>query len=218
MQELRPGLWRWTARHPDWTPAEGGPGGWEQDVACLYYEAPDAVVVIDPLVPEGPDGDRFWRALDRDVDRAARPVAVLLTVFWHERSAGEVVARYPAATLWANRLALGRIEAEVTSPFDPGDALPAGVRALRADRWDEVVYWLPEPRALVAGDILIGAGAGEVRLCSPTWLPAGAEPRNALRPLLDLPIELLLVSHGEPVLEDGRAALARVLEAPEWGR
>jgi hypothetical protein len=38
------------------------------------------------------------------------------------------------------------------------------------------------------------------------------ELREALRPLLDLPVELVLVSHGEPVLEHGRAAIAAALE------
>jgi hypothetical protein len=33
-----------------------------------------------------------------------------------------------------------------------------------------------------------------------------------MRPLLDLPIEMVLVSHGEPVLSDGRHALARALD------
>jgi hypothetical protein len=34
-----------------------------------------------------------------------------------------------------------------------------------------------------------------------------------IRPLLDLPIETVLVSHGEPVLGGGRKALARALES-----
>ena len=34
---------------------------------------------------------------------------------------------------------------------------------------------------------------------------------KALRPLLDLPIVLLLPTHGDPVLTDGHAHLARVL-------
>ena len=37
--------------------------------------------------------------------------------------------------------------------------------------------------------------------------------REALRPLLDLPVELVLASHGEPVLADGHAALAHPLDA-----
>jgi hypothetical protein len=37
------------------------------------------------------------------------------------------------------------------------------------------------------------------------------ELREALRPLLDLPVEMVLVSHGEPVLGGGREALAKSL-------
>ena len=217
MQRIRPGLWRWTAPHPDWTPEEGGDDGWERDVGCVYYEAPDAVVLIDPLAPSGADGERFWEALDRDVERAGRPVAVLLTVFWHERSAQEVVERYPGATFWAHERALDRLEGTVTNPFRLGDALPGGVSAYDANRRDEVVYWLPEHRALVAGDVLLGAPGGGVRVCPDSWLPSDVDPaefRGSLRPLLELPVELVLLAHGEPVLADAKAALARALEAP----
>jgi hypothetical protein len=90
--ELRPGLWRWTAYHEEW----------RKDVGCVYYEAPDAVVLIDPLVPpERAEAKRFWDALDRDVKRAGSPVHVLLTVFWHARSSRSIVERY-GARLWSN--------------------------------------------------------------------------------------------------------------------
>jgi hypothetical protein len=38
-----------------------------------------------------------------------------------------------------------------------------------------------------------------------------AKLRASLRPLLDLPVERVLVSHGTPVLADARRALARAL-------
>lgn len=38
------------------------------------------------------------------------------------------------------------------------------------------------------------------------------ELADVLRPLLDLPVERALVSHGTPVLADARAALARGIE------
>ena len=37
------------------------------------------------------------------------------------------------------------------------------------------------------------------------------ELSDALRPLLDLPVEMVLVSHGEPVLSGGREAIACAL-------
>ena len=40
-----------------------------------------------------------------------------------------------------------------------------------------------------------------------------AEVVEGLLPLLELPIQRVLVTHGEPVLENGRAALAAALRS-----
>jgi hypothetical protein len=39
-----------------------------------------------------------------------------------------------------------------------------------------------------------------------------AQLRTALQPLLELPVEMVLVSHGEPVLSGGREALVQALD------
>ena len=197
VQELRPGLWRWTAPHPEWEHAET----WGPEVASVYAELPEAVVVIDPLIPADED-ERFWSALDRDVERLALPVYVLLTVHWHERSVAEILERYHA-TLWR--------------PEQKGE-LPDGVNPeiVRGSDWVEALFYLEPQRALVAGDLLIGANGG-VEL-PVTWFPKGEQEwvESTLKPelherLAGLPVELVLVSHGEPVLTDGRAALDRAL-------
>jgi hypothetical protein len=195
--ELRPGLWRWTAAHPDWEHAEH----WGPDVGSIYAEFPDAVVVIDPLVPADEE-DHFWRALDRDVERLGLPVHVLLTVHWHERSVTPVLDRYQA-TLWR--------------PEEKGE-LPAGVQAevVKGSDWVEALFFLEPHRALVAGDLLIGSNGGvELPL---DWFPKGEREwaERELKPDLrrrlgSLPIELVLVSHGQPVLHDGAAELNRAL-------
>lgn len=199
------GLWRWTAYYEEW----------RDEVGCVYYEAPDAIVLIDPLVPSE-QAARFWEALDRDVKRAGVPVHVLITVFWHARSAGEIVRRY-GGRLHASsraRAAIQRRTDAVTDVFRPGERLPGGVEALASGRATEVVYWIPEHRALVPGDVILGRDDGGLRLCPQSWLPAGidhARLRRALQPLLDLPVERVLVSHGEPVTEDALARLAEAL-------
>jgi len=102
----------------------------------------------------------------------------------------------------------------VTDAFRPDDALPGGIEAFRTGRAAEVVYWIPAHRALVAGDALLGDGEGGVRLCPRSWLPQGtthATLAETLRPVLELPVERVLVSHGEPVLENGRRAIAAAL-------
>jgi glyoxylase-like metal-dependent hydrolase (beta-lactamase superfamily II) len=199
------GLWRWTGYHREW----------KQDVGCVYFEAHDAVVLIDPLVPPE-DTERFWTALDRDVERAGHPVNVLITIYWHTRSARELVKRY-GARVWAPsraRAAVARRAGKVTDPFHPGDELPGGVQAIATARSNEVVYWLSEHATLVPGDVLLGDGAGGIRLCPASWLPQGvgqARLRESLQPLLALSIERVLLSHGTPVLAGAHATLAQAL-------
>ena len=88
------GLWRWTAEHPRW---EYWPGHERlpREAGCVYYEAAEATVLFDPLVPAGEEAD-FFRHLDADVERRGLLVVVLLTAGWHRRSADELVERYDA--------------------------------------------------------------------------------------------------------------------------
>lgn len=187
VQELGPGLWRWTAPHPGWR--EGA--DWPRDVGCVYFEAPEDLVLFDPQIPS--ERDRFLAALDRDVERLGRPVVILLTVPWHARSADELAQRYG-----------GRIG----GPVD-------GVVGHRFPDVEETVYWLAEQRTLIVGESLFGDGGGRLSLCPDTWVKGErrASLRASLRTLLELPVERILVSHGEPVLESARAALERSLEA-----
>lgn len=217
--ELRPGLWRWTCRHPAWTPEEGGPDGWDPEVGCVYYEAADAVVLIDPLVPSDPaDRSRFLAALDRDVERLGLPVAVLLTTHWHERSAAEIRDRYAqatGATVWAAHSFAAHLATPPTHAFEEGDPLPGDILAVPTSRPGQLVYWLPGPRAVVPGDLLLGNGAGGLRVCPDSWFQdadAARLVRRALRPLLDLPVEMVLVSHGTPVAAGAKAALTAALD------
>jgi glyoxylase-like metal-dependent hydrolase (beta-lactamase superfamily II) len=198
VRELRPGLWRWTAAHPEWEHAEH----WGPEVGSVYAELPDALVMVDPLVPQDEE-DRFWEALDRDVERVGKPVHVLLTVHWHERSVAAVLDRYKA-TLWR--------------PEEKG-TLPAGVHAevVKGSDWVEALFFLEPHRALIAGDLLIGKAGGGIEL-PVGWFPKGEQDwaEQELKPELrkrlgELPVELVVVSHGEPVLDDGAAELERAL-------
>jgi hypothetical protein len=109
----------------------------------------------------------------------------------------------------------------VTDAFRREGELPGGIRAFQTARAAEVVYWLPEQRALAVGDVLLGAGAkprptdDPLRLCPESWLgkQSHEDLRASLRPVLDLSLERVLVSHGKPVLSGGGQALAAALDA-----
>jgi hypothetical protein len=194
--EIVPGLWRWTAPHPEWDPEApaGSAGDWPQMVGSVLYELPDRVVLIDPLLPAaGRESLLEW--LDRCV--GSRPVSVLTTIRWHRRDREELAERYRAngGGAW--------------------NVVPPGVvpRPLRGA--GETTYWLPAVATLVAGDRLIGAAEGGLRLCPESWLDDVTVDLRGLAgllaPLIELPIERVLVSHCDPVLRGGRAALARAL-------
>jgi len=206
--QLAPGLWRWTAYHPEW----------RDEVGCLAYTNVAELVLIDPLAPvDHAAGRRFWKGLDQEVRRRKAPVHTVITVRWHERHAPEVVDRYassPGAELWAPAGAASRLSRLPDHAFVAGDRLPAGIVAFDTLRSDEVVLWLPAANAVVSGDVLLGGKRKPLRVCPQSWLPPDvkrAELAAALAPLLELPVELILPAHGEPITADAAAVLERAL-------
>jgi hypothetical protein len=112
---------------------------------------------------------------------------------------------------------LDRYKATLWRPEEKGD-LPAGVHAevVKGADWVEALFFLEPHRALVAGDLLVGVDGGVELTVS--WFPKGEQEwaEHQLKPELRerlgvLPVELVLVSHGEPVLKDGAEALRRGL-------
>jgi glyoxylase-like metal-dependent hydrolase (beta-lactamase superfamily II) len=200
LHELKPGLWRWTAFHEEWKEAVGS----------VAYEAEDALVLVDPLLDDGAEVDEL-------VGRVGKPVVALVSLYYHTRSAAEAARRYDGRVLAPARgLAAVRRRAKIAEPFRLDEELPGGVQALPTARSSEVVFWIPAHRALVPGDVLLGDDGGGVRLCPASWLPEGktlADLAASLRPALELPVARVLVSHGDPVLRGGRAALERALAA-----
>lgn len=196
-EEIAPGLWRWTAPHPAWRPGAepGSAGDWDPNVGCALVVDEQLAVFFDPLVPA--DEEPFWRWCDTAVD--SRPVHILTTIRFHGRSREAVADRYRGAV--------------VTSL----QSLPEGVEAFRFRGADETMFWVPAHGALVPGDRIIGDDGGGVRLCPDSWLGYLTSPldqaglRALLRPLLDLPVQRILVSHGEPLLSGGADALQRIL-------
>jgi hypothetical protein len=202
VQEIEPGLWVWSAAHPEWDPEPAPTTAWVEEVGSVYCELPAAVLLIDPVVPADPDdAARLWRALDRDVERLGRPVCVLVTVHWHRRGADAVIARYGALD----------------------GVVPDGARAIAlGDPIGETAYALPQFRALAVGDVVLGGNAIEgdrregLRVCPPGWYGRTAAERawyggtgmsSALRRLAQEPAERILTTHGAPLLHGGSAAL-----------
>ena len=215
VEQLRPRLWRWTATHPEWTEEYAGDDGWDPEVSSYALVEDDELVLIDPLVP-AEDGDRFWQALDDDVAQHGPP-QILLSVFYHARSTTTIAARYPGSRVFAPAAAeaQARERVELSGTYGNGDTLPGGIQGIASEYRGEALLWLPAHNALAAGDLLLGTSDGSVRRVPDSWLRPGVTPeqlRDSLRALLlDLPVELLLLTHGGPVADDARAKLEAAL-------
>ncbi len=194
---MHEGVRHWTARHPDWTPESTG--GWGPDVTSYAIDAGELLLLIDPLAPP------------RDVTELAarRETAIVLTNPWHERDARRLSAEL-GAPVFVPEPEEGEPISGRTS-YSTGDRLRGVVEACAGREPNDLVLWIESRRALVVGDTLIDRGAG---LELPTdWLPDGVtreQMLDVLRPLLELPVELVLPTHGAPT---DRAALERALAA-----
>jgi hypothetical protein len=202
LRDVAPGLWIWRTDYPDWRPGLG----WENPVTSTCVESGGEVALLDPRAPPE-DAIDFWARLD------ARPPTTLVVLKPdHVRDVDLFARRYQARAFGPDVFHRGDVPETELEWIGPGSELPGGLLALYDGRYrNETPLWLPEQRALVFADALT-APEGELRVWWIPWLEERALP--ALRALLDLPFEHVIVSHGEPVHD--RAAFERALELPPW--
>jgi glyoxylase-like metal-dependent hydrolase (beta-lactamase superfamily II) len=202
LRDVAPGLWIWRREHPDWTPDSE----WKPWVTSTCVMSGGETAVLDALLPPD-DASEIWARLD-----SQPPTLAVVLKPDHVRDVDAFVRRYGSRAFgpwlfWRTDIPETELE-----PIEPGSELPGGLVALYDGRGrNETPLWLPEQRALVFADALT-APDGELRV----WDSPSHEERAlpALRKLLELPFEVVIVAHGEPVHD--RGAYERALELPPW--
>lgn len=217
MEKLTDGLWRWTARHPEWHP-----GAFGAEVACFAAQAGDTTLLIDPLLP--PEPGPVLEAVDGTLGRR---LAILITIPYHVRSSEELWKRYrkdAETTIHGHPACAKRLKnSSAFHAFDIGEELPGGVTAHRIGkpRRYETPLHLPSHQALAFGDA-VAEWQGKLRVWATDKIDAKVERfyrerfNPTLEPLLDLDFDAVLPTHGEPVLENGKRALRNALKAKPW--
>jgi hypothetical protein len=200
--DVAPGLWVWRIQHPDWAPHVD----WEPLVTSTCVESGGEVAVLDALAP--PEGaTEIWERLD-----ARPPTLAAILKPDHVRDVDLFVERYGAKAYGPYLFWRHNIPATELEGLEPGSELPGGLVALYDGRGrNETPLWLPEQRAIVFADALTER-SGRLLVWGTPWHEERVLP--ALRVLLELPFEHVIVSHGEPVHD--RAAFERALELPPW--
>jgi hypothetical protein len=193
VREIAPGLWHWTARHER-----------IRIQVSSYYLDPERVL-LDPMLP--PEGVRWF-------EERGRPEHVLLTNRHHDRDAWRLRDAF-GCTVHCIQNGLHELAGRgPVEPFGFGDELPGGIVAYEVDAIcpDETALHLPGYRALACADGVVRDG-GEDDLAfvpdaymdEPARTKAGL--RDAYRRLLELPFDLLLLAHGDPLVGGGKEAL-----------
>jgi hypothetical protein len=202
IRDVTDGVAIWRLEHPDWAAHVE----WPPHVTCTRVESGGQVVLIDPI---DADDDDFRQWID---DRPPTVVAILKPD--HVRDVDVFAERYGAPAFGPRLFFRDDIPRTALEPIFAGYGfeLPGGLVPLYDGRSrEETPLWVPERRTLVFADALT-APDGELRVWHTPWHEQAVLP--ALRALLDLPFEHVIVSHGEPVHD--RAAFERALALPPW--
>ena len=197
MREVRSGVWHWEARHPEWNERQW----WGPLVSSYAIDDGTRLVLFDPLAPPA------------EIDKLAeeREMAIVLTCPWHRRDADSLANRY-GAPLYVPPPDAGDPTPVEGIVFSEGDRLPIGVEARPGMEPNDLVLWIESHGALVAGDTLQDRGdglqfLGDLENNVPGQVAVDAI-RDGLQPLLALPVEIVLLTHGAPA---DRAALEHAL-------
>ncbi len=209
MREVVTGVWHWEAPHPEWAGPENE--ALRERLAALAATPNEAALgVVSSYAVD--DGDRLLLfdplAVPSEIEElaAGREPVVVLTSPWHERDTRSLVERLGAPVFTpapdegtpdvAWLLGGGRGDGHL---YSAGDRLPVGVEALPGRLPNDLVLWIESRRAVIAGDTLVDFGQGlEIPV---EWLPQSVtrqQVADGLRSLLELPVEVVLATHGGP--------------------
>ena len=223
MEQIGPGIYRWTAPHPEYRSQV-------EEVVSYALVDGDVLALVDPLLPAENDARRAPLLAELDVMvGAAKRLELLITNPYHTRSAETLYERHSRTlptVIWGH----GGVKKRLTR-LAPLEVIPQSATGEAAEiaegcaeaytigkpRRAEYPLYFPRLRAVAFGDAVVGAEGG-VRFWNQSSGTGAAWYRDVfaptLRPLAERDIEYVLVTHGPSGLEDGRRALEECLAAP----
>ena len=194
MEEIAPGIWHWTAKHPKLG----------IDVSSYFLVGPG--VLLDPLEP--PEDDRL--------DELGPPKEILLTNRHHLRHSVELRERVGCPIRAPEPGMHGFDEGEPVEPYEFGDSLAGGtIKAYEVGHLcpDEGALHIPSLSALAVADGVIHY-VDELQFVPDPYIDDPEQTKKELKAAYgrlaeELDFDHLLLAHGSPVIGDGREALRR---------
>ena len=223
MEQIAPQIYRWTAPHPEWRPKA-------EEVVSYGLVTSAGLALVDPLLPAAGDARRPQVLADLDeLIAVAGRLDLMVTIPYHTRSAESLYERYSRTLptlIWGHQQVKKRLTRlaplEVIPQSAAGDAaeIADGIAlayTIGKPRRSEYPLYFPELRAVAFGDAVVGA-EGSLRFWNQSSSTGGDWYRDVfaptLSPLAAQEIDVVLVTHGPAVVQDGRQALEACLAAP----
>ena len=198
MQEILPGIWHWTARHP------------RTGMDVSSYFLPDLELLLDPLTPP--------EVLDQ-LEELGPPRYILLTNRHHYRSCPELVERF-GCTVRVPRVGLYEFDDhDPVLPYDFGQELNDGtvqVHEVGGISADESALFIPSVKALAVADGLVSHDG--LQYMPDEYFDDPENDKKELgesysRLVSELDFDVLLPAHGEPVTSGAREQLRELATA-----
>jgi len=204
VRDMGEGVWIWRTRHYGWTPD----AVWQQVVTSTFVRSGGERLVIDPIVPASEPLDA-WQRLE-----ASPPTAVAITMPDHVRDISIFARRFRARAFGPMFFFPDDLPTIKLEPVAADSKLPGGAVALYDARGRlETPFWLPEHKVIVFGDALTER-SGELRAWNSPWHEKRELP--ALRAMLELPFEKVIISHADVDPVHTRSDFERALTLPPW--
>ena len=196
MKEILPGLFHWRVIWPDiWS------------LESYFLRTGTGSVIIDPIESGRLDV----------VDQATDVEAVIVTSGWHERSARLFGKRTCAPVFVPERDLCMFEDLDVFETYDDGDDLPGGIRAIGAPGLTRGEHALLS--SMHSGVLFTADCVGTTAKWAPGGMKIGGHPNGHPNPsatlshLLEPEFSHLCPGHGNPLIGNGKAELAKLLES-----
>lgn len=204
MNEIVPGVFHWTARHPHI----------HADVSSYFFA--ESGTLLDPMIPPG-DGVEWFGG-----DHQARVIA--LTNRHHDRDSAKLCAALGLGPVLVPDSGLHEFEGKdlEVAGYAPGEEIIPGIVAheVGAICPDDMALEIRSAGALALADGLVHIG-GQVRFVSDGLMDDPAETKRGLarsfEELLDVDFDTLLFAHGLPIVGSGKQALREFLATDPAG-
>jgi glyoxylase-like metal-dependent hydrolase (beta-lactamase superfamily II) len=189
--EVAPGLWTWSISNSN----IGGHTSTSQAVLTR-----EGCLLIDPV-----------RLDDAALAGLPRPLATLLTSRGHQRAAWRY-RKELGAEVWLPEDASAADE-QPDHTYTDGQLLPGGLRAFRTPgpEWPHYSFLHEGDPGVVFCSDLVSSDAAGLHFINPAFHEDPEATRASVEHLLDLPFEILCFAHGDPVVDDPKAALRALL-------